>query len=169
MKLNDIKKELKMMSRDELCEIILDLYQLNYAVKDFLSYHLNPSENNILDIYKIKIKKAFDVDKIKKVSLAKGKKTLSDFKKIGGSTEQQILLMLFYVDEGINLIIKFNHFTASLINSILSVYQATLTLIQSSYLLDYFKEAAWEPINKLTNLDFDWKPKFEEYFNSYYS
>ena len=84
MKISDLKKVLTALNKEELSEIIIDLYKSNKAVKDFLNYHLNISSEDLVDSYKAAIKKALNPEKNRKIKLAKARKILSDFKKIGG-------------------------------------------------------------------------------------
>jgi hypothetical protein len=141
MKLSDLKKVLKELSKEELSEIIFDLYKSNKAVKDFLHYHLNQSDEQLIDKYKAEIKKAINPDKIK-LKLAKARKALSDFKKIGAQPDAQAVLMLYYLEQGLIFSERFEYDRDSLMKSLLSVFVTLLKLIKSEYLSEHFSDLA---------------------------
>ena len=166
MKLNDLKKVLKELSKEELSEIIFDLYKSNKAVKDFLHYHLNQSDEQLIDKYKAEIKKAINPDKIK-IKLAKARKTLSDFKKIGAQPEAQAELMLYYIEQGINFSARFDYDTDSLLKSLLSVYVTLLKLIKSEYLSEHFSDLAKKTAENVFEINDIWGSLFYDELESY--
>ena len=54
MKISDLKKVLTALNKEELSEIIIDLYKSNKAVKDFLNYHLNISRHCKVNLVNIR-------------------------------------------------------------------------------------------------------------------
>ena len=57
-----LKKELNNLTKEQLMEQILDLYDKNKAVKEFYDFYLNPvNEKELVEKYKKLIRKEFNV------------------------------------------------------------------------------------------------------------
>jgi hypothetical protein len=166
MKLNDLKKELKEMGREELCEIITDLFKSNKSVKDFLSYHLRQSDEKLMENYKSEIKKAINPEKGQKIKLAKARKILSDLKKIGGKPDEQVKLMFFYIEQGLIFSKKLGYTADSFMSSLFSVYQSALKLIKSEYLPEDFIVIAGNITADVYGTSSYWGNCFQEQFNN---
>jgi hypothetical protein len=166
MKLSDLKKVLKELSKEELSEIIFDLYKSNKAVKDFLHYHLNQSDEQLIDKYKAEIKKAINPDKIK-LKLAKARKALSDFKKIGAQPDAQAVLMLYYLEQGLIFSERFEYDRDSLMKSLLSVFVTLLKLIKSEYLSEHFSDLAKKTVENVYQLNNYWGSIFGKELETY--
>jgi hypothetical protein len=166
MKLSDLKKVLKELSKDELSEIIFDLYKSNKAVKDFLHYHLNQSDEKLIDNYKMEIKKAINPDKIK-LKLAKARKALSDFKKIGAQPEAQAELMLYYLEQGLIFSARFEYYPDSFMKSLFSVFVTLLKLIKNEYLSEHFSDSAKKTVENVYQLNNYWGSIFAKELESY--
>jgi hypothetical protein len=168
MKISDLKKVLTALNKEELSEIIIDLYKSNKAVKDFLNYHLNISSEDLVDTYKAAIKKALNPEKNRKIKLAKARKILSDFKKIGGSHQQQAELMFFYINQGLDYAITNNYSSEILLKSLLSIFQLVLKHLQTEFLLGQFEDKVHELMNKLSTTNLNWEKHFDLYLKNYY-
>jgi hypothetical protein len=150
--MSNIKKDLKQLSKEELLDILYDLYKSNKAVKDFLNYHLNNDDKKMLNNYKILICRALNPEKGHNLKLAKGKKAISDFKKLGSSPEQQAELMFYYIECGLDFSKRFGYNPDNLMNSMESVFKTALKLLQESGLIEEFRLSAEELIQKAADL-----------------
>ena len=101
MGLTDLKKELRKFEKDKLIEIVADLYKKNKAVKDFFDFYLNPNEGELFEKYRHKVFEAFYPKRGFNYNLKDGKQAISNFKKLGASTDLLAELMLFYVETGV--------------------------------------------------------------------
>jgi hypothetical protein len=95
MGLTDIKKELKKLDKDNLVELVADLYKKNKSVKEFFDFYINPNESDLFEKYKEKVYQAFFPVRGFKLRLSEGKKAISDFRKLGASKELLADLMFF--------------------------------------------------------------------------
>ncbi len=80
-----LKKELQQLTKEQLIEQILDLYDKNKAVKEFYNFYLNPrNEMELAEKYKKQIRKEFNVENplrsTGKFSVAK--RAISDFRNL---------------------------------------------------------------------------------------
>lgn len=150
--MSNIKKDLKQLSKEELLDILYDLYKSNKAVKDFLNYHLNNDDKKMLNNYKILIYRALNPEKGHNLKLAKGKKAISDFKKLGSSPEHQAELMFYYIECGLDFSKRFEYIPDNLTNSMESVFKTALKLLQESGLIEEFRLSAEELIQKAADI-----------------
>ena len=85
-----LKKELQLLTKEQLIEQILDLYDKNKAAKEFYDFYLNPrNEKELLEKYKKQIRKEFNVENPMRGGLkfSVAKKAISDFKDLQPSPE----------------------------------------------------------------------------------
>ncbi len=92
-----LKKELSKLSKEQLIEHILDLYDKNTSVKEFYKFYINPAdEKKLAEKYKKLIRKEFNVENpmrsTEKFSVAK--RAISDFKNLQPSPEYLADVML---------------------------------------------------------------------------
>lgn len=166
MKLSDLKKELKSLNKDELSEIICDLYKSNKAVKDFLHYHLNQSNEKLIDRNKVLIKKAINPES-RKLRLAKARKILSDFKKIGAAPEAQAELMFYYLDQGLIYAAGLKQVNDTMMKSILSVFVSLIKLIKAEYMPLHFIDLANKTVENVLGINKHWAEIFQFEFDKH--
>ncbi|MDP4270950.1 MAG: DUF6155 family protein [Bacteroidota bacterium] len=92
-----LKKELTKLTKEQLVEQILDLYDKNKAVKEFYEFYLNPrNEKELAEKYKKLIRKEFNVVSPERAGLkyAVAKRAIADFKDLQPSPEALADVML---------------------------------------------------------------------------
>lgn len=92
-----LKKELSQLTKEQLVEQILDLYDKNKAVKEFYDFYLNPvNEKELAEKYKKIIVKEFDVSRPERSGLkySVAKRAISDFRDLQPSPEVLADVML---------------------------------------------------------------------------
>lgn len=91
----DVKGALRDLRREELINIISDLYTLRKDNKEFLHtrFHLGDAP---LEIYKQKIKDSIFPSGNKGISIKNARQALSDFKKASGDQDGMAELMIYY-------------------------------------------------------------------------
>jgi hypothetical protein len=139
MRLTDIKKELKKMDKDKLIDLIADLYKKNKSVKEFFDFYVNPDERQLFEKYRDKVFEAFYPKRGYIYKLKDGKQAISDFKKLGTSTELVADLMLFYVETGVKFTNDFGDINETFYRSLATTFVDSLTLMQKENLLDKFE------------------------------
>ena len=78
-----LKKELQRLTKEQLLEQILDLYDKNKAVKGFYDFYLNPKKKlEMAEKYKKLIRKEFNVDNPERAGLkfSVAKSAIPDFR-----------------------------------------------------------------------------------------
>ena len=147
MGLSEIKKELKKLDKDKLIELVSDLYKKNKSVKEYFDFYVNPDERELFFKYQDKIFYAFYPLRGNTFKLKEAKQALSDFKKLGSSTELVADLMLFYVETGVNFTIDYGDVNEAFYNSLATTYVNSLTLMRKENMLDKFQGRVEKIVN----------------------
>ncbi len=137
-----LKKELQQLTKEQLIEQILDLYDNNKSVKEFYNFYLNPvNEKDLAAKYKKQIRKEFNVENpmrsTEKFSVAK--RAISDFKNLQPSPETLADVMLYLPECACELTYCYGDYSEQFYNSAINNYLAALEFIYKNNLLDEFK------------------------------
>jgi hypothetical protein len=137
-----LKKELLKLTKEQLVEQILDLYDKNKAVKEFYDFYLNPhNEKELVVKYKKLIRKEFNVEKpersTEKFSVAK--KVISEFKSLRPTPEALADVMLYLPESACELTYRYGDFSEQFYDSSYNNYKAALVFMWKNNLLDEFK------------------------------
>jgi hypothetical protein len=140
MGLTDVKKELRKLDKEKLIDLLVDLYKKNKTVKEFFDFYVNPNEREIFEKYRDKIFEAFYPKRGYNYKLKDGKQVISDFKKLGTSTDLLADLMLFYVETGVKFTNDYGDINEPFYKSLATTFVDSLTLMNKENLLDKFEE-----------------------------
>ncbi len=152
MGLGDIKKELKKLDKDEIINLVEDLYKKNKSVREFFDFYVSPDEGALFNKYHDKIYEAFFPKRGFKYSLKDGKMAITEFKKFGGSPNLVADLMLFYVETGVEFTIMYGDINESFYKSIETTFVNSLTLMQKENVLDAFEKRVDKIIEKTSGM-----------------
>ena len=100
------KKELQKLTKEQLIEQILDLYEKNKSVKEFYDFYLNPhNEKELVVKYKKLIRQEFNVERPERSSekFSVAKKAISEFKSLQPSPEALADVMLYLPESACEL------------------------------------------------------------------
>jgi hypothetical protein len=137
-----LKKELQRLTKEQLVEQILDLYDNNKAVKEFYDFYLNPKkENELAEKYKKIIRKEFNVEYPfhcgEKFSVAK--RAISDFRGLQPSPDALADVMLYLPESACELTYCYGDYSEQFYHSTYNNYNAALAFMQKHNILDEFK------------------------------
>ena len=152
MSLANIKKELKKLDMDTLIDLVADLYKKNKSVKEFLDFYVNPNERELFNKYRDKIFEAFYPRRGNNYKLEDGKQAISDFKKLGPSTNALADLMLYYVETGVKFTNDFGDIDEGFYFSMEKTYLAALTLMRKESILDNFANRAGKVVSDTSDI-----------------
>jgi len=144
MGLTEIKKELKKLDKDKLIDLVAELYKKNKAVKEFFDFYVNPDESALFDKYRNKVFEAFYPKRGYSLKLKDGKQAISEFKKLGTSSDLLADLMLFYVETGVKFTNEYGDISESFYSSLESTFLATLKLMKKENLLEKYAERTYK-------------------------
>jgi Family of unknown function (DUF6155) len=138
MGLIDVKKELNKLDKDEIIDLVAELYKNYKSPKDFLDFWVNPNENDLFAKYRDKVFRAFPLEPDEDYSLKNGKQAISDFKKFHPSADFVADLMLFYVETGVIFTNEFGDIDEPFYSSMETTYESALKLMKKENLLNKF-------------------------------
>lgn len=100
MSKSQVKKLLAGMSKEEVTNTVMELYDARKEARDYLDYYVNPNESNELEKFKKIVLKEFDDDisRDPQCRFSVCRKALSDFKKLAPSTDTLAEAMVYYVE-----------------------------------------------------------------------
>ena len=100
MSKSQVKKLLTGMSKEDVINVVLELYDARKAAREYLDYFVNLNETGELEKFKKIVLKEFDDDLSRnpQCRFSVCRKTLSDFKKLAPSADTLAEAMVFYVE-----------------------------------------------------------------------
>lgn len=152
MGLTDIKKELKKLDKDKLIDLVADLYKKNKSVKEFFDFYVNPDERKLFEKYRTKVFEAFYPKRGYNYKLKDGKQAISDFKKLGTSSELLADLMLCYVETGVKFTNDFGDINETFYKSLATTFVDSLTLMRKENLLDKFEDRVGKVVDDTSGI-----------------
>ncbi|MBE5318505.1 hypothetical protein IM793_05020 [Pedobacter sp. MR2016-19] len=166
-----LKKELSKLTKEQLVDHILDLYDKNNSVKEFYNFYLNPKdEQELAKKYKKIIRKEFNVENpiksTEKFSVAK--RAISDFKNLQPSPESLADVMLYLPESACELTALYGDFSEQFYNSAYNNYRAALGFLAKHGLLDNFKVRAEQCVNWASNCGYGFADDIADAFYEYY-
>jgi len=165
-----LKKELQKLTKEQLVEQILDLYDKNKSVKEFYEFYLNPvSEKELFEKYKQVICNEFYPKRGEpKTRFSVCKKAISDFKALTPSPELIADLMLCLAENACQFTHDYGdmwegYYTSAEIN-----FDAALKFISKHNLLDNFKSRAEQCMEWASPCGWGFCDSIPEIFHEYY-
>lgn len=168
MGLTEIRKELLKLDKDNLINLIIDLYKKNKSVKDFFDFYVNPNEKELFNTYKDKVYQAFYPKRGFGHKLKEGKQAISDFKKLGASTELIADLMLFYVETGVKFTNEYGDIDENFYSSLEKTYVQALTLMKKEDLLNNFTDRVKDIVDDTENIGWGFHDYLSEVYADFY-
>ena len=169
MGLTDIKKELKKLDKDKLIDLVTELYKKNKSVKEFFDFYINPNEIELFEKYRDKVFEAFYPKRGYNFKLKNGKQAISDFKKLGPSSNLLAELMLFYVETGVKFTNDFGDIDESFYSSIEKSYVAALTLMKKENILDKFADRAGKVVGDTSGIGWGFHDYLGDVHSNFYA
>jgi hypothetical protein len=161
-----LKKELQLLSKEQLIEQILDLYDKNKAVKEFYNFYLDPQSENVLaEKYITIIRKEFSKD-YPKFSVAK--KAISDFKSLSPSPESLANVMMVLPETVCEFTYVYGDMDEPFYNAAYNNFSAALKYIEQNELLKQFKNRAEQCVKWASTSGYGFADEIEDVYLEYY-
>jgi hypothetical protein len=168
MGLTDIKNELKKLDKDNLIDLIADLYKKNKSVKEFFDFYVNPNERELFEKYRDKVFEAFYPKRGNNYKLKDGKQAISDFKKMGTSADLLADLMLFYVETGVKFTNDYGDINEPFYKSLATTFFDSLTLMDKENLLEKFEDRVDKVVDDTSGIGWGFHDYLVEVWVSFY-
>lgn len=166
-----LKKELQKLTKEQLLEQILDLYDKNKAVKEFYDFYLNPLNENELTIkYKKIIRNEFHVERPERSGLkfSVAKKAISDFKSLQPSPESLADVMFYLPECACELTYCYGDFSEQFYDATYNNFKTALAFISKHNLLNEFQLRAKQCIKWASGCGYGFADDMEELLFDYY-
>lgn len=167
-----IKKELQKLTKEQLIEQILDLYEKNSAVKEFYNFYLNPKNEKVLVAkYKKIIRKEFNVENpmnsTEKFSVAK--RAIADFRDLQPSPDALADVMLYLPESACELTYKYGDYTEQFYDSTFNNLKSALEFISKNNLLPQFKQRVEQCVKWASHCGYGFADDIKQVYYEYYS
>lgn len=166
-----LKKELQGLTKEQLVEQILDLYDKNKAVKEFYDFYLNPRNGKeLVQKYKSFIRKEFNVEHPErggeKFSVAK--RAIADFKGLQPSHEALADVMLYLPESACELTYRYGDYSEQFYNGAYNNFVNALKFIEKHNLLDDFRSRAEQCVKWASVCGYGFADEIENVYYEYY-
>jgi hypothetical protein len=166
-----LKKELQKLTKEQLIEQVLDLYDKNKSVKEFYDFYLNPrNEKELAEKYKKLIKKEFDVDRPERSGLkySVAKRAISDFKDLQPSPEALADVMLTLPECACEFTYCYGDMDESFYNGAYNNFSAALKFISKHNLLEHFQLRTKQCVEWASPCGYGFADEMEDLYDDYY-
>lgn len=166
-----LKKELNNLSKENLVEQILDLYDKNKSVKEFYDFYLNPhNEKELVEKYKKIIIKEFNVERPERSGLkfSVAKRAISDFRDLQPSPEALADVMLTLPEYACEFTYTYGDMEETFYNGAYNNFVTALKFIHKHDLLENFKLRAEQCVKWASVCGYGFADDIAEVFYDYY-
>ena len=166
-----LKKELNNLSKENLVEQILDLYDKNKSVKEFYDFYLNPhNEKELVEKYKKIIIKEFNVERPERSGLkfSIAKRAISDFRDLQPSPVALADVMLTLPEYACEFTYTYGDMEESFYNGAYNNFVTALKFIHKHDLLENFKLRAEQCVKWASVCGYGFADDIAEVFYDYY-
>ena len=167
-----LKKELNNLSKENLVEQILDLYDKNKSVKEFYDFYLNPhNEKELVEKYKKIIIKEFNVERPERSGLkfSIAKRAISDFRDLQPSPVALADVMLTLPEYACEFTYTYGDMEESFYNGAYNNFVTALKFIHKHDLLENFKLRAEQCVKWASVCGYGFADDIADAFYDYYS
>ena len=166
-----LKKELLKLTKEQLVEQILDLYDKNKSVKEFYDFYLNPrNEKELAEKYKKIIRKEFSTERPERAGLkySVAKRAISDFKDLQPSPEVLADVMLTLPECACEFTYRYGDMDEPFYNGAYNNYKAALAFIAKNGLLEKFRKRAHQCVEWASPCGYGFADDIADVYYEYY-
>ena len=166
-----LKKELQKLTKEQLIEQILNLYDKNKSIKELYDFYLNPkNEKELAEKYKKLIRKEFDVNRPEYSSLkySIAKKSISDFRDLQPLPESLADVMLALPEYACEFTYRYGDMDEAFYNGAYNNFSTALKFIDKHYLQDNFKLRVKQCVKWASSCGYGFADDIADLFYEYY-
>ena len=134
-----LKKLLSTLTKEEIIDTILELYDARKEAKEYLDFYLNPNEEAKLEEYKQIIYNEFYPKRGKpKTRFSVCKKAISEFTKLKPHPSSIADLMLFFIETGVHYTVEYGDMWEQYYTTLENNFAKTLKFMhKNGYIKDF--------------------------------
>ena len=121
-----------------------------------------------LRLWKEKVREGFFPKKGYDLKLADSRKAINDFKKLGVSTESLADLLLYFVENGVELTNAYGDIDEAFYSSMENTYTRALDLMYKNLILDKFQDRANMIVEDTINIGWGFHDNLADTYYQYY-
>lgn len=167
-----LKKELQKLTKAQLIEQVLELYDNYKPVKEFYTQYLNPDEKGAFEKYRRKIihefyppTKSFNPG----LRFSEAKKAISDFKVLKPSPELIADLMMTLAENACEFTSDFGDMSEQYYTSTVNNYERALKYMAEQDLLPLFKLRSQQCLEYAKDCGYGFPDEMQEVYSEYYN
>jgi hypothetical protein len=171
MKIKELKKNLHILSEEELIRLIVELYKKNEENKELIGSKFDP--NMVMEAfekYKKQIVEEFyppnDVPRYPKYSNLR--RSLKNFKDVSSDQELIADLMLTHVEKGVEYTNEYGDIDEKFYNNIESTYLRLLKHLKKHDLLAEYKDVCLEIVTATENIGWGFHDELTDIYHEFY-
>lgn len=169
MPTKNLKKQLSLLSKDELIKHILELDKKYKAVQEYHTFYFTDDVEGLVKKFKGIIENEFYPKRgIPKMRLSVARGAIVDAKKLGIPARSMADLMLYYVETGVQFTNDYGDINEPFYNSIESMFKNTLGLMKAENILPDFEERAHKIVYDSKNIGWGFHDTLSDYFFMFY-
>lgn len=136
------------MSRDEIIEIVMEMYSSRKDAKEYFEFFLNPDVDKLSDRYRERIAKEFMRNRRNclKARISVVKRCIKEFASFNPGADYVVDLMLFTIENGIKTISMFRN-TEKIEQSMLTVINDASVYADKQLVFNQFKDGITSILN----------------------
>jgi hypothetical protein len=166
-----LKKQLLSLTKEQLVDQILELYESFKPVKEFYSFYLNPNEKELCEKYKdIIIKEFYPKGKYAqpKTRLAVAKKAIAEFSAFKPSPELIGDLMITFSETACKFTFDYGDLWEQYYTSAVTNFERALKFLHKNNLLPQFKLRCETCLKYTESCGYNFPGEMQDVFNEYY-
>ncbi len=164
-----LKKHLSSLAKEQIIDIVLDLYDARKEAKDYLEFYLAPDCSAELEKCKKAIQNEFFPARgfSEKPSFAKCRKVISDFQKLKPDPDCVADLMLFYIEQGCEYTVTFGDMWEQFYTTLEGNFAKTIHFIFVCGLLYKYCHRIEKLISNASNCGWGFHDTLDEIYSEY--
>lgn len=171
MSKTQLKKQLLILTKEQLVEQVLELYESYKPVKEFYSFYLNPNENELFEKYKaIIVNEFYPKGKFSepKTRFSVAKKAIADFSAVKPSPKLIGDLMVTFVEMACKFTFEYGDMWDQYYTSTATNYERALKYLQKNDLLNDFKLRCEQCLKYAEPCGYGFPREMHDVYSTYY-
>jgi len=166
-----LKKHLQSLSKEQIVEQVLALYDASKQVKEYFEYYLNPDEPRQFEKYKAIIENEFypkGKARGPKLRFSVAKKAIADFRSLYPSPELLGDLMITLVENACQFAYDSGDLWEQFYDSTSNNFEQALKYLQKNQILQHFRKRCELCVKHAEDCGYGFSDEMDGLFNEYY-
>ena len=167
-----LKKHLLSLTKEQVIEQVLGLYDSCKPAKEYFEYYLNPDEKGKFEKYKAVIVNEFfskGIIGIGKLRFSVAKKAIADFRSLSPSSEMLGDLMLTLPEMACQFTSEYGDMSEQYYNSAVTNFELALKFLQKHNLLEQFQHRCEDCVKYAAPCGYGFSDEISNLFYGYYN